>query len=109
MSKNKKNLKDTLSFREPEKVPVGIEVAMWPYSYAGIEYQDVKNNPDIAAGAYLKFLDDVQLDYMWGPAGVTKPIDSFVELGTDSFMFGSDGNSIVHAQTNEMPILQREH
>lgn len=109
MDYNKKNLKDALTFKEPDKVPVGIEVAMWPYSYAGIRYKEVKNDPEVSADAYVKFLDDITIDYMWGITGVTKPMDSFVHLGADSFMFASDGNSIVHAQTNEMPMNESEY
>ncbi|MFZ7132325.1 MAG: hypothetical protein ACOWWR_08205 [Eubacteriales bacterium] len=109
MQMNKKNLKDALNFKEPEKVPVGIEVAMWPFVYSGVKYDEVKDQPDTAAQAYLKFLDDIEIDYMWGITGVTKPIDAFQCLGTKSFMFGSDGNSIVHAQTNDMPMDESEY
>lgn len=109
LSVNKKNLKDTLSFKEPDKVPIGIEVAMWPYAYAGTCYEQVKNDPKVAAETYVKFLDDINIDYMWGRTGITKPIDSFLKLGSDSFLMGSDGNSIVHAQTNEMPMEEWEY
>lgn len=109
MTTNKKNLKDALSFREPEKVPIGIEVAMWPYAYAGTSYAQVKEDPITAASAYVKFLDDLSIDYMWGPTGITKPMDAFKALGSDSFLIGSDGNSIVHAQTNEMPMEEGEY
>ncbi|QSX09685.1 hypothetical protein J0B03_07530 [Alkalibacter rhizosphaerae] len=82
---------------------------MWPYAYAGTSYAQVKEDPKTAASEYVKFLDDISIDYMWGPAGITKPIDSFGELGSDSFLIGSDGNSIVHAQTNEMPMEEGEY
>ncbi|MPW24214.1 hypothetical protein GC105_00175 [Alkalibaculum sp. M08DMB] len=109
LSVNKQNLKDALSFKEPDKVPVGIEVAMWPYTYSNTRYDQVRDNPKVATETYVKFLDDISIDYMWGPTGVTKPIDAFLSLGSDSFLMGSDGNSIVHAQTNEIPMEEWEY
>ncbi len=103
------NLIDSLNFREPKKVPVGIEVISWPFGYAGVTYKEVMGDPKLAADSYLKFLDDIEIDYTWGYAGVTKPLTAYQTLGSDNYYLGSDDTTIAHAQVNENSLRDDEY
>ncbi len=106
---NEKNLADAISFKEPQKVPVGIEVVMWPFAYSGVTYKEVMNEPERAANAYMKFFDDIAVDYMWGPPGVSKPIQAFNALGNHNYVFGPDDTAIGHAQVDDQPMDASEY
>lgn len=106
---NEKNLADSLSFKEPKKVPVGIEVVMWPFAYSGVTYKEVMNDPKRGADAYMKFFNDVSVDFMWGPPGVSKPIQAFQSLGNYSFVFGPDDTAIGHSQVDDQPMSEEEY
>ncbi len=109
LKENEQNLIDALNFKEPNKVPVGMEVVMWPFAYAGVTYKEVMNHPQKACDAYMKFLNDIQLDFMWGPPGVSKPIQAFQSLGNYNYVLGPDDTSLTHAQVNDIPMDESEY
>ena len=93
----RQNLIDALCFREPKKVPIGAEVLSWPFAYAGVTYADVIDDPEAIAREYVKFLDVISLDYMWG-GGISQPLKAYHALGNYSYKIGSDGVVVVHLQ-----------
>lgn len=109
IKENDQNLIDALNFREPKKVPVGIEIVSWPFGYAGVTYKEVMDNPKVAADSYLKFFEDIEIDYMWSNPGVSKPIKAFEALGSNNFFLANDDTTIVHAQTNSNPMQADEY
>jgi hypothetical protein len=91
------NLIDATSFREPKKVPVGAEILTWPFAYAGVRYADVMNDPIKTFEAYVKFLDDIELDFLWG-GGVTSAVRAIQAMGCEYYDLGIDGTAIIHKQ-----------
>lgn len=89
---------DATNFKEPKKVPVGMEFITWPFAYAGVTYREVMNDPKRAAKAYVKFLDDIELDWVWGPTGVAHPVESFQALGINNYGIAIDDTCIQHQQ-----------
>ncbi|MCL2167064.1 MAG: hypothetical protein FWH49_07255 [Clostridiales bacterium] len=100
------NLIDAASFREPKKVPVGAEILTWPFSYAGVRYADVMDDPDKTFEAYVRFLDDIELDFLWG-GNVTAAIKALKAMGCDNYDLGMDGTVIVHRQP-EVEFMKTE-
>ncbi|UWG98384.1 hypothetical protein LPY66_06150 [Dehalobacter sp. DCM] len=92
------NILDTTNFIEPKKVPVGIEFITWPFAYAGVTYREVMHDPKRAAECYVKFLDNIELDWVWGAPGVPFPIESFHSLGIKSYEIAIDDTCIQHQQ-----------
>jgi hypothetical protein len=76
----KQNFIDATSFREPKEVPVGSEIIYWPFSYAGTTYRKVMDDPVKTAEVYTKFLDDIELDFLFG-GGISFPVKAFEALG----------------------------
>ena len=106
-----KNLIDATSFKEPQKIPVGAEILSWPFSFAGVRYSDVMDDAVKTAQAYVKFLDYVELDFLWGGM-VSTPIKALKAMGCNCFELGNDGTTIIHRQpdvefmkTEEYPEL----
>ena len=93
------NLIDTISFKAPKKVPVGVEVLSWPLSYGGVRYSDTFGDPHKTAEAYVKFLDIVNLDFYMGGM-ISRPVKAYQALGCFNFELSSDGNTIAHIQPN---------
>ena len=93
----KQNLIDALSFREPKKVPVGMQVISWPFSYAGVRYADIIDDPEAVARAYVKYLDIIDLDFLV-VGSIRHPIKAYHALGNHSYRFSGDGSAIIHAQ-----------
>jgi len=91
------NLIDAVSFREPKKVPVGAEILTWPFSYAGVRYEDVMDDPVKTFEAYIKFMDDIRLDFLWGGM-VTSPVKALQAMGCNHYALGRDGTTIIHRQ-----------
>jgi len=91
------NLVDALSFREPRKVPVGAEVISWPFSYAGVRYEDVMDDPQKTFEAYIKYFDVVDFDYLWGGT-LNTPVKALQAMGNDNYRIGDDGTVIIHLQ-----------
>ena len=96
----RKNFFDAASFKEPEKVPVGVTFMGWPFCYAGVRYQDIMHDPAACAEAYLKIFDDIEVD--WAQTAMLPwPIEVWQSMGSDAYEFGSDGNCVTHAQARE--------
>ena len=93
----KQNLVDALSFRAPKKVPIGAEVLTWPFAYAGVRYTDIMDDPDAVAREYVKFLDVIGLDFIWG-AFINTPIKALHTLDNYSYKIAGDGVAIIHLQ-----------
>ena len=93
----KQNLIDALNFREPKKTPVGAEILSWPFSYAGVRYADIIDDPAAVAREYVKFLDVIELDFIWGGA-VSRPVKALHALGNYSYRIGDDGVTVIHLQ-----------
>ena len=100
------NLIDATSFREPKKVPIGIEILNWPFSYANIRYADIMDDPIKTFEAYVQFLDDIELDFLLGGM-VSSPINAIHEMGSYYYDLGSDGTSIIHKQP-EVEFMEAE-
>jgi len=98
-AKRQKDLTDALSFKEPAKVPVGVEVLYWPLTYAGVKYSETCGDPQKTADAYMKFLDVIGIDCYWGGL-ITRPVKAYEALGCHKYGFSADGNTIVHLQPN---------
>ena len=82
-SRRVQNIVDAINFREPEKVPVGMEILMWPFAYMGKTYQEVMHDPQLAADTYTEFLDDVSLDYLALMPGVSNPVKVYQKMGNN--------------------------
>lgn len=109
LKENEQNLIDSLEFKEPNKIPVGMEVVSWPFAYSGVTYKEVMNDPQKATKAYMKFLYDIPIDFMWGSPGISKPIQAFWALGNQNYVFGQDDTAIAHAQTHDCPMAEDEY
>ncbi|NLN54279.1 MAG: hypothetical protein GX150_08235 [Firmicutes bacterium] len=97
-SRRVQNIVDAINFREPEKVPVGLEILMWPFAYKGKTYQEVMHDPQLAADTYTEFLDDVSLDYLALMPGVSHPVKVYQKLGNNEYVIAKDGVGIEHLQ-----------
>ncbi|MDR2957057.1 MAG: hypothetical protein LBU61_02600 [Coriobacteriales bacterium] len=93
-----KNLVDATSFREPDKVPVGIEVIWWPLEYAGVKLYDVVDDPVALTKAYTQFLDDIEIDYYTMAFGLAHPIRVYDALGSSQYRISDDGTTVQHTQ-----------
>lgn len=104
------NIMDATNLKEPEKVPVGIEVLTWPLSYAGVRYADIMHNPPEVAKAYTKFLDDIDLDYYIMLFGITNSMGALKELGSEKWVLSEeDGNTVTHNQVDEQYMEPEEY
>ncbi|MCL2825822.1 MAG: hypothetical protein FWD72_00275 [Eggerthellaceae bacterium] len=99
-----KNLVDATSFREPDKVPVGIEVIWWSLQYAGVKLYDVVDNPEVFAKAYTKFLDDLEIDFYMMAFGPSQAIRAYDALGSTQYRLADDGTTVQHIQA-EMNLM----
>ena len=98
-----KDLTDTLNFREPDKVPVGMGLCYWQFGYAGVKYEDIVDDPEATAAAHRKHLEDIEYD--WSFLSNVIAIRVYESLGSKEYTFGSDRTTIQHNQTalNLMP------
>lgn len=96
------NMIDAASFKEPSKIPVGLEYNTWPFAYAGVKYKEVIESPEQIAQIYLKFFDDFEFDYNWIEGGLGIPLKSFQTLGIEKFRFAPDDICIEHAQAYDV-------
>lgn len=103
------NLLDATSFREPKKVPVGMEFAYWPFSYAGVTYKEVEHDPKLTAEKFLKFLDDISLDYIWAGGTLPNPYKAFQALGCDNFFLANDDTTVAHAQVSDVYMSDEDY
>lgn len=98
-NERKQNFIDAISFKEPKKVPVGAEIIYWPFSYAGTTYRAVIDDPVKTAEAYTKFLDDIQLDFIFG-GNISFPVKALQALGINNYTIARDDCCIEHQQAN---------
>ncbi|UWG98393.1 hypothetical protein LPY66_06195 [Dehalobacter sp. DCM] len=103
------NLFDATSFREPKKVPVGMEFVYWPFTYAGVTYKEVEHDPKLTAEKFLKFLDDICLDYIWAGGTLPYPYKAFQALGCDNFYLANDDTTVAHAQVADVYMKDEDY
>jgi len=106
------NMVDAVNYREPKKVPVGLEVITWPFTYAGTTYKEVMHDPELVASTYLKFLEDMEFDYFALMAGLNTYVPMFEALECDDYVIAKDGTTVEHYQAagnymsvDEYPML----
>ena len=95
------NLRDTLNFIEPKKVPTFLLYTTWPFGYAGVKYKDVYDDPQTAAKYYTKFMDEIEIDISYFGGNRNTPIGAYKALGADLYEWAPDGVAITHRQTGE--------
>ncbi|MDR2957053.1 MAG: hypothetical protein LBU61_02580 [Coriobacteriales bacterium] len=93
-----KDLIDATSFREPDKVPVGIEVINWPLAYAGVKLMDVVDDPIATSKAYTKILDDIEIDFHTLSFGLNHSIQTLQALGSIQYRLAENGVTVEHVQ-----------
>ncbi|KPU42506.1 uroporphyrinogen decarboxylase (URO-D) [Oxobacter pfennigii] len=98
----KKDIAATIEFKEPTRVPVGIEVITWPIAYAGYKTEDVIQDPDLMVEAYTKVFDNLYLDCTTMLNGINMPIAAIKALGSDGYVVSKDGVTIQHVQNTVM-------
>jgi hypothetical protein len=104
-----KNMIDAVNFREPKKVPVGLEVITWPFTYAGTTLKNVMHDPRLTAEAYLKFLDDIEFDYFALMPGITQHIPMYEALECNDYVLSIDDTCIEHYQTKGAYMTPEEY
>ena len=92
-----KNLLDTLSFKEPDKIIIGIGASYWPFGYAGVKYKNIVDDPIATAAAHTKYLDDIEVDFTF--LGTMAPIRTYEAVNSKEYTFGPDDSTIQHNQT----------
>lgn len=95
----KQNFIDATNFKEPNKVPIGAEIIYWPFSYAGTTYKNVMDDPVRTAEAYTKFLDDINIDFIFG-GDISFPVKALQTLGMQNYTLASDDCCIEHQQAS---------
>lgn len=93
-----KNFEDAVNFREPERVPLQVELMTYPFAYGGTTYKAVMTNPEGAVNAYRKFLDDVPFDCAMA-VSPTFPVNALQSLGIKHYLLAKDDCMIENDQT----------
>ena len=106
--KRVKAIVDAASFREPEKVPVGLDYIGWPYGYAGVTLDEVVEDPVRHAEAYCEFMKDIKFDYTMD-TGHYVPYDVYNALGSSHYSLCADGSTVQHAQSEGGFIEEEEY
>ncbi|MBF7097849.1 uroporphyrinogen decarboxylase/cobalamine-independent methonine synthase family protein [Alkalibacter mobilis] len=97
MTERLQNIKDTLDFKEPKKVPTQIQFTTWPFSYSGVKTKAVIDDPVRTAEVFYKVLDEIEFDLsMFGIYMI--PIRVFEALKSDKYVWGDDDTAITHSQ-----------
>lgn len=96
----KQNIIDATSFKEPKKVPVGIDLYGWAFHYAGVTYEDVIDEPEKCSRAFCKFFDDVPIDVTCMNSIPVPPLRALNAMGIKNYVMSADKTSIVHDQVN---------
>ena len=91
-----KNFADAIDLKEPEKVPVSMEVTGWPLTYAGWTLPEAINDPENGAKAYCKFMDDIPYDCHILDFGYMQYPEINKELGNNQLVLAPDGVGIQH-------------
>lgn len=79
------NVIDAVNFREPKKVPVGIQMLSWPFAKEGVTFEELKENTQAAVDRYMGVVDELELDFTICDAFSYDPVYSFRTLGNNSF------------------------
>lgn len=95
----KQNLIDTMNFKEPAKVPVMFDGGGWAYSYAGVTYEQVHDDPEACAAAYCKIYDDIPVDADQNSGCGVFPAGVFRALDSTRYYFNAGG--VAHDQASE--------
>lgn len=103
-----KNIVDATSFKEPEKVPVGMDYLNWPYGYAGVTLEEVKDDPVKNAECYCKFMADIPFDCTMNP-GFYDPYDAFTALGSKGYFLSRDNCTVQHNQAEGNFMTEDEY
>lgn len=72
---------DTISLREPDRVPVVLPSAYFPAYYAGMDLHTVMYDYDKLRQAWLRFMEDFEMDSFSGP-GYMVPGKVYEKLGS---------------------------
>ena len=94
------NLIDAASFKEPKKVPVGLNTYGWPFGYAGVKYTDLIDDPQRAVSEYVRFLDEIEIDCFY-ITGIPQPVRSYEKLGCYYYAFGEEGTYVMNPQADD--------
>ena len=105
----KQNIIDATSFREPKKVPVGIDVTGWAFHYSGTVYRDIIDDPIKTCEAYTKIFNDIPVDYVLSSGISVVPIKAYKALGVRDYEFAEDGISITHNQAGSKFMSVEEY
>jgi len=97
------NLKKTVQFEQPEKIPMLLQATTWPFAYAGVKWSDVVDQPELAAKHYMKVYEDFQFELTLGGGHVT-PYKVFEAMGSDKYYLADDGISVAHSQVNDFYV-----
>ena len=98
IEKTKQNIIDATSFREPEKIPVGIDLLGFPFAYAGVKFSEVQDDPAKCSEAFCKIFDQLKVDYVGSTFLALPPYKALNALGNYSHGLTEDGTSVVHYQ-----------
>ncbi|MCL1802912.1 MAG: hypothetical protein FWG30_04630 [Eubacteriaceae bacterium] len=93
------NMVDAVSFKEPKKIPVGLEMSTWAFAYTGKTYKEVMHDPYLAAETYLKFLDDMEFDWFALGTGVPQYLPLYEALECKDYALAHDDTMIQHIQS----------
>lgn len=103
-----KNILDASSFREPERIPVGLEVLGWPFAYAGTTLRAARDNPKQAIADYLKFFEEIEFDWTW-TVGINVCEKVFSEMGIPRYKLADDDTTIQHIQVNDVYMPKEDY
>lgn len=92
-----RNILDAASFREPEKVPVGMDYLGWPYGYSGVTLEQVIGDPEANAAHFCRFMEDIEFDFTMN-TGFYEPYDAYAALGSNAYLLSDDKCSVQHNQ-----------
>lgn len=102
------NILDATNFKEPEKVPVGLDYLNWPYGYAGVTLADVVHDPEKNAEAYCQFMNDIEIDFTMN-SGFYEPYDAYEALGSDAYFLCEDKCTAQHKQAGHKFMTDEEY
>ena len=94
---------DLTNFKEPELVPSILSIeAGWALKYAGVNWQEIEDQPETFARAYTKCFAEIpiELAYGYGPTRTSLKVPQ--ALGNFKFRHSSDGAGITHDQSSDI-------
>lgn len=96
----------TVNHREPERVPLGVDVVTWPLSYARFRL-DKQNDPEELASAYVKVFKDLSCDCVLDP-GITQSVKVYGALGGNDYKLSEDGITVQHIMQDYDHIMSSD-